>query len=162
VVIKQEDAGVDVLPKQIFEMMVLPDGAMEPGSRVDVSMPLGNLRVELAALEGPVATLRTTMAGNKVEVTTPAEQADPVDGQGAEDEDMGGMNMGGMNMGGAPGGESMTAGMKMDVDVTCGFDVAAGRLLSLSGTLASDMGMGGMGGMGGMKVNSRFTLKRVP
>ncbi|HYH99021.1 hypothetical protein [Hyalangium sp.] len=52
--------------------------------------------------------------------------------------------------------------MKMDVDVTCGFDVAAGRLLTLAGTLASDMAMGGMEGMGGMKVNSRFTLKRVP
>jgi hypothetical protein len=40
--------------------------------------------------------------------------------------------------------------------------VAKGRLLTLAGTLASDMSMGGTSGMGGMKVNSRFTLKRIP
>jgi hypothetical protein len=90
---------------------------------------------------------------------------------------MGGMNMGGMNMGGMGGpnpgtsatedamaaGDSPMGGMKMDMDVTAGFDVAAGRLLDLGGTLASEMAMGGMGGGGGgMKVNSRFTLKRIP
>lgn len=209
VTIKQEDPGVDVLPKQIFELMVLPDGSMEPGQRVDVSMPLGTIRVELAALQGNVAKLRTRMDGSKVEVSEqgaqstptrkpakkPAAQA-PADGDemggadvadndsdnnapsmGGMNMNMGGMNMGGMNMGGMGGpntgtsptedaaaaGNSPMSGMKTDFDVTCGFDVAAGKLLDLGGTLAQEMAMGGMGGGGGgFKVNSRFTLKRIP
>ncbi|MBN1209357.1 MAG: hypothetical protein JXB05_31185 [Myxococcaceae bacterium] len=205
VVIKQEDPGVDVLPKQIFDMMVLPEGSMEPGSRVDVAMPLGKISVELSALEGTLAKLRSRMDGKKVEVPTSADQqvvhargsskkkAAVVHASAEGDEmemgagdtedtgeemgempsgdmdmggmDMGGMDMGGMDMGGAPGGEGMaaggapSAGMKMAFDVTCGFDVAAGKLMTLAGTMASDMSMGGMGSM---KVNSRFSLKRVP
>jgi hypothetical protein len=204
VTIKEEDPGVDVFPKQIFEMMVLPEGSMDPGKRVDVNMPFGTLRVEMAALEGTVAKLRTRM-DTSAAVVAPAEHTAPTRGKarknaappppsddddqalgGADTEDngmdmggmnmggmnmggmnMGGMNMGGMNMGGAPRGAGMAeggmaGGMKMDVDVTCGFDVAGGRLLSLAGTLSSDMAMGGMEGMGGMKVNSRFTLQRLP
>jgi hypothetical protein len=206
VAIKQEDPGVDVLPKQIFDMMVLPEGSMEPGSRVDVVMPLGNVSVEMAAMEGKIAKIRSRMDGNKVQadgtgaqpvvhargsskqkaavVHASAEGDDMEMGAGdTEDPDaemgampsgdmnmgmnmnMGSMNMGGMNMGGPAGGEDMaaggvaSAGMKMDFDVTCGFDVGAGKLMTLSGTMASDMSMGGMGGV---KVKSRFSLKRVP
>ncbi|WP_224361799.1 hypothetical protein [Hyalangium versicolor] len=201
VTIKEEDPGVDVLPKQIFEMMVLPDGNMDPGKRVDVTMPMGTIHVELAALEGKVAKFRTWMDGSKVEASAPAEQTGAARKPGkkaaaapspSEDEalggadvegenpqmggmNMGGMNMGGMNMGGmnmgssSPTQDAMAAGdapmggVKTDLDVTAGFDVAAGKLLNLSGTLASEMAMGGMsGGAGGTKVNSRFTLKRIP
>ncbi|WP_224245164.1 hypothetical protein [Hyalangium gracile] len=209
VVIKQEDPGVDVLPKQIFEMMVLPEGSMEPGKSATVAMPQGTIRVELASLEGTVAKLRTRMDGNEVTVSEQGAKATPPRGKGkkaaaapppsdseelggadveAEGSEMGGMNMGGMNMpsmggmnmggmnmggmnmgSGSPTDDAMAAGdapmggVKMDVDVTCGFDVAAGRLLDMGGTLASEMAMGGMGGgAGGVKVNSRFTLKRIP
>ncbi len=53
--VKEEDPGVDVLPKQIFEMMVLPDGSMEPGTETRVAAPFGNLLVALNAVEGGIA-----------------------------------------------------------------------------------------------------------
>lgn len=60
--VKAEDPGVDVLPRQLFEMMVLPEGQMEPGSRLEVSTPLGPLATTLSTLEGSVAQLHTTVA----------------------------------------------------------------------------------------------------
>ena len=79
---------------------------------------------------------------------------------------MGGMNMGaGMDMGGGKpgkpgkgGGSGASMGMNVDVDVTTGFDVAAGRLVRIEGTQVMDQSMGGMGGM---KVRSRFSLQRL-
>jgi len=170
--IKEEDPSVDVLPKQIFEMMVLPEGDMAPGGRYEVTTPMGAMATTFAEFENNVAQLRTTVA-QKTEI--PAEAGEGNEPGAAEqesgDEDeggaqaMGGMNMGGMggmNMGGGkPGkgsGSGASMGMNVDVDVTTGFDVAAGRLVRIEGTQVMDQSMGGMGGM---KVRSRFSLQRL-
>jgi hypothetical protein len=177
--IKEEDPGIDVLPKHIFEMMVLPDGNMEPGSEARVAAPFGKLLVALDAIEGGTARIRTRLDGQRVGVdaqpapsTTaqkkPAEDEMDTgmeqDGSGEMGANMGGMNMGGMNMGGPPGGMGdaeggmPSAGMKMDADVTSGFDVAKGRLMTIGGTVAMDVDMGA----GRMRTHSRINLKRIP
>jgi hypothetical protein len=175
--IKKEDPSVDVLPKQIFDMMVLPEGDMAPGGRYEVTTPMGAMATTLNEIENNLAQMRTTVA-QKTEV--PAEAAEESELGGADlesgDEDeggsaqaMGGMDMGGMNMGagmdmggGKPGkkggGAGASMGMNVDVDVTTGFDVAAGRLVRIEGTQTMDQSMGGMGGM---KVRSRFSLQRL-
>lgn len=156
--IKEEDPGVDVLPKQVFELMVLPDGDLQPGGKVTVSTPIGDSTVSMSALDGSRATLRLTNAGRKVEVAAPAEEPAGEDPFGG----MGGMGMGGMpGMGGSQGKKtaapaSASAGMKMDFDITSSFDVAAGRLLGLEGTTASDMSVGGTK----VKTDSKFKLER--
>ena len=149
--IKEEDPSVDVLPKQIFDMMVLPEGDMTPGGRYEVTTPMGAMATTLAEIENNLAQMRTTVA-QKTEV--PAEAAGESELGGADvesgDEDeggsaqaMGGMDMGGMNMGagmdmgggkpGKGGGSGASMGMNVDVDVTTGFDVAAGRLVRIEG-----------------------------
>jgi hypothetical protein len=152
--VKEEDPGVDVLPKQIFEMMVLPEGDMAPGSRVEVTTPMGAMATTLAEMDSTVAQLHTTVA-QKAEAPAGAgsEQA-----AGDEDEGSAQANMGGMNMGGGMGNGAGAMGMKMDVDVTSGFDVAAGRLIRIEGTQSMDQSSGGMGGM---KTTSRFALQRL-
>lgn len=175
--IKEEDPSVDVLPKQIFDMMVLPEGDMSPGGRYEVTTPMGAMATTLAEIENNMAQMRTTVA-QKTEVPAEATEESELGGadleSGDEDEggsaqamgsmDMGGsMNMGGMNMGGGKpgkkgGGSGANMGMNVDVDVTTGFDVAAGRLVRIEGTQVMDQSMGGMGGM---KVRSRFSLQRL-
>jgi hypothetical protein len=139
--VKEEDPGIDVLPKQIFEMMVLPEGDMTPGGRYEVSTPAGAMAMTLAAVEGNVAQLHTTVAQD-----TSAAQAQAMANAEQPSEDEAGMQ-GGANM-----------GMKVDMDVTSGFDVAAGRLVRIEGTQTIDQSMGGMGGM---KTRSRFALQRL-
>jgi hypothetical protein len=143
--VKEEDPSVDVLPKHIFEMMVLPDGDMAPGSSFEVATPMGAMKTTLAAMEDSFAQLHTVVA-QKVEAPAEAQDGDEGPGQA-----MGGMNMGGMNTSGP-------MGMQVDVDVTGGFDVAAGRLVRIEGTQTIDQSMGGMGGT---KILSRFSLQRL-
>ena len=69
--IKEEDPSVDVLPKQIFDMMVLPEGDMTPGGRYEVTTPMGAMATTLAEIENNLAQMRTTVA-QKTEV--PAER----------------------------------------------------------------------------------------
>ena len=160
--VKKEDPGVDVFPKQIFQMMELPEGDLVPGSRVTVKSPLGTVAFAVPELEGAVASLRVTMEGNELEASDQgvkskdASGMDALGGMGM----MPGMDMGsmGMGMGEGPGAASPTAGMKMDCDVTGRFDTAAGRLLGLQGSVQSDMSMGGMGSM---KTRSTFQLTRI-
>lgn len=154
--IKEEDPAVDVLPKQIFEMMVLPEGDLAPGGRYEVTTPMGAMATTLAEIENNVAQMRTTVA-QKTEVPAEAGEESELGGADVEsgDEDEGGAQaMGGMDMGGAGG----AMGMKVDVDVSTGFDVAAGRLVRIEGTQVMDQSSGGMGGM---KVRSRFSLQRL-
>jgi len=56
--IREDDPAVDVLPKNIFEMMVLPDGELAPGQTVEVTLPFVALTVNLQEMAGPVAKLR--------------------------------------------------------------------------------------------------------
>jgi hypothetical protein len=174
---------VDVLPKQIFEMMVLPEGDVLPGSRADISTPFGDIAVTFREQTDKIVRLQTQMAGKKVEAPAEATAEAPEELGAGDTEDVGedsdgapqmnGMAMGGMpagmpGMAGMPGaggakkgarqGAAPAAGMKMDLDVTSGFDVAAGRLLSIEGTGGMNMDMAGSGGM---KQSSRFTLSRL-
>ena len=64
--VQEEDPRVDLLPRQLLELMVLPDGAAAPGTSVTVATPFGDVTSALAPLDGGVATLRTTMAGSQV------------------------------------------------------------------------------------------------
>ena len=161
VTVKEEDPAVDVLPKQIFEMMVLPEGQMEPGGQVEVRTPLGNMTTALAQLEGSVARLHTTLAQDTdaASSSAPGGQPEPGTDEAPAQEQMGGgMNMGGGKPSAEGRGSGEAMGIKMDVDVTSGFDVAAGRLMSLEGTQDTDQSMQGAGGM---KVHSRFSLRRL-
>lgn len=175
--IKEEDPSVNVLPKQLFEMMVLPEGDMTPGGRYEVATPMGAMATTLSEIDNNVAQMRTTVA-QKTEVPTEEgaagqESGDENEGGSAQamggmnmggmgGMNMGGMNMGGMNMGGGMpgkgGGAGSAMGMKVDVDVASGFDVAAGRLVRIEGTQVVEQAMGGMGGT---KVRSRFSLQRL-
>lgn len=170
--IKKEDPSVDVLPKQIFDMMVLPEGDMAPGGRYEVTTPMGAMATTLAEIENNLAQMRTTVA-QKTEVPAEVgEESEESELGGADveagDEDEGAQAMGGMNMGGGMdmgggnpaqgGGAGANMGMNVEVDVTTGFDVAAGRLVRIEGTQVMDQSMGGMGGM---KVRSRFSLQRL-
>ncbi len=121
--VKEEDPSVDVLPKHIFEMMVLPEGDLSPGGSYEVTSPMGAMRTTLAAMEDSLVQLRTVVA-QKAEVPT----------------------------------EAQAEGMKVDLDVTGGFDVAAGRLVRIEGTQTIDQSMGGMGGT---KIRSSFALQRL-
>jgi hypothetical protein len=152
--VKEEDPSVDVLPKHIFEMMVLPEGDLAPGGSYEVTTPMGAMKTTLSAMEDSLAQLRTVVA-QKVEAPAEAqaETADTGSGDEGPGQAMAGMNMGGMDMG---GGSNM--GMQVDVDVTGGFDVAAGRLIRIEGTQTIDQSMGGMGGT---KIRSSFALQRL-
>lgn len=151
--VKEEDPGVDVLPKQIFEMMVLPEGDMTPGGRVEVTTPMGAMAMTLAEMDNTVAQLHTTVAQKTVvPAGAGSEQASGDEDEGSAQANMGGMNMGGMDSGAG------AMGMKMDIDVTSGFDVAAGRLIRIEGSQTLDQSSGGMGGM---KTHSRFALQRL-
>ncbi|XXF76106.1 hypothetical protein P2318_24005 [Myxococcaceae bacterium GXIMD 01537] len=177
--VKEEDPGVDVLPKQLMEMMVLPEGDLTPGGRAEVVTPFGDMALHFKEQVKTVARLHTQFAGKSLapaepppDAAAPADSAQPPDEAGpAADEppSMGmGMGMGGMAMGmKMPGMPGMTANAdapqpggtpKMDFDMTSGFDVAAGKLLSLEGTGRTEMSMGGAGGM---KTNTRFALSRL-
>jgi hypothetical protein len=140
--VKEEDPGIDVLPKEIFEMMVLPEGDMAPGGRYEVATPMGAMAMTLATVEDNLAQLHTTVAQD-----TSAAQAQAMANTQDGDSD---------STGGMPAGADM--GMKADMDVTSGFDVAAGRLMRIEGTRSIDQSMGGMGGM---KTRSRFALQRL-
>lgn len=178
--VKEEDPHVDVMPKQIFEMMVLPEGSLAVGGEAGVETPFGKIVTRLDEQKGDEVRLNVRMAAdagkaNKaVAAAAEEEQAEP----GAEPAGMG-MGGGGMpdmgammggggmpGMGGPPvppgkkaksGAEEMP-GMKMDLDVACRFDLAKGRLLGLAGTVATDMEMAGMASM---KTRSKFKLTRL-
>lgn len=178
VTIKKEDPAVDVLPKDIFEMMVLPDGDLRPGATEQVRLPFVTMQVAMDELEGSVATLRVR---SDAEVDTPAatgaqeeEEGDDMPGGGGMPgmEGMPGMKgMPGMEgvpgmpeMGSVPGmgagvpGAGGTDGMQVHADVTTRFDVKAGKLLGMQGTIGTDVSMAGMG-----KVTTRsaFELERL-
>jgi hypothetical protein len=160
--IREDATKVEVLPKQIFEMLVLPEGEIEPGGKVSMSMPFGNYVVTLDELKDPVARLRQKLDGQRMEVTAPTETGSAAtEGTEGMGEDSDSMGMGSMDraMGGqiGPAGGTPVGGMKMDADITYQFDVAAGRLLGIQGTTASDMSAAGMSGV---KVNSRIRLER--
>jgi hypothetical protein len=170
--VKEDAPHVDVLPKEIFEMMVLPDGDMAEGSHQELQTPVGRIEITMAKLQGSVAQLQMKMAGKEVGSNT-APAGEPQDE--AQPDDQGMPSMPGMMPGMLPTGvspmpghkprmpgqhqeEAPSMGMKMDADISVGFDVAAGKLLKMEGTIDSNTSMGGMGSM---KVHSTPKLTRL-
>lgn len=174
--VKEDDPTVDVLPREIFEMMVLPEGDVSPGSEGTLATPMGDIAFKVAEQTDKILSIHTQLAGKKMGAPEqPSDEAVAAGDDGADSEEheapagdgmaMGGMNMGGMQgmpgAGGAKkgqGGMAGMGGMKNDLEVTAGFDVGAGKLLTIDGTGSSEMDMGGGGGM---KTHSRFTLSRL-
>lgn len=171
-VVTKEDPAIDVIPKRLFELMVLPDGDLVPGTGVEIANPLGSLRVLAEPMTGTVATVRvSTAAGAKVVAPSqPTEQptvAPPEGGIGmAGIPTTMGVPMGGaMPEPGAQLGASGEAGvstaMQLDADVRLRFDTALGRLLDVSGNINTSTAMGNAAGMGGgMKIRSTLSLTR--
>jgi len=156
--VKKDAQKVDVVPKQIFEMMVLPEGELTAGGKAEVETPFGKISTTLVSLEKGVAKLDFALAGKPVtaEATAPAPAEEAAPGMPA----MPGMpGMPGMpaNPGAKPAAAT-GAGMQMDVNVHLVFDTAQGKLLGLEGTLDQDMSMGGMGSM---KVHSTPKITRL-
>lgn len=137
--IREDAQQVEVLPKQIFEMMVLPDEDLPEGGRAVMKTILGEVASTVESLKPPVAKVRLEMVGNQVTVAAPAEGGEEAGGDEA----------------GMPGTSAST---KMDVDARYEFDVSAGRLLAIAGMVRSDMSMGGMGSV---KTETNFSLRRV-
>ena len=165
--IKKEDQGVDVLPKEIFEMMVLPDGDFGEGTTT-MKTPFGDFTATVTSNEGGKLsfTTKTAMAAKVSEEQAEETAADVDESAGAAGgmPDLGAM-MGGLgNMGGGNGRADhdkpvgSSAAMKVDADVTTKFDVKKGRLLDMSGTIGTRMSIGGMGDI---DTNTKFTLTRL-
>jgi hypothetical protein len=171
--VKKDDPGVPALPKEILEMLVLPEGDLSPSGAVAVETPMGTIGYEMIEWrKDRVAVLRVkSKVGAKVEA--PAD-----DGDGDEDDDdddgaaAGGMpDLGGM-MGGLPGmaggkggkpGKPGKAGagsaaMKFDVDVTTRFDQGKGLLLGVQGKMVSDVSAGGVAHI---ETTTNFKLERL-
>jgi hypothetical protein len=150
VTLKQDDPGVDVLPRQIFELMVLPEGQFSPGGSLQTDTPFGKISATLETFEKGLAKLTMTIEGKQVAVGAGGL---PPDGDAPPD--MGAMmggQLGGM-LGGGPGG-----GMKADVASSLRFDVGVGKLLQIKGQIKTEMSMGGMAGV---KTDTAFDLKRI-
>ncbi|HEY8207111.1 MAG TPA: hypothetical protein VIG99_06510 [Myxococcaceae bacterium] len=148
--IRQDAQQVEVLPTQIFEMMVLPDGDLPEGGRVAVKTPLGEVASTVEALKPPVATVHLEMAGNQVSMG--AQTAPAGEDEGADEGDEEGQ----AQMQAAQG--MANASSKMDFDARYDFDVGGGKLLSIAGRSRADMSMGGMANV---KTDTKFSLKRI-
>ena len=185
VTIRQEDPAIDVLPKGLFEMMVLPDGSMRAGSTQKIKLPFVTMVVTLEKMNKKIAVLRT-----RSEVAVDSKNAgqtatggmgmamemdtDDDDHDDEDDDAMGAMpSMGGMgNMPGMPdmgkmmagagapggGGDALSAKTEMTADVTTRFDTGAGKLLGMQGSIVTEMNAGGLAKV---KMESRFSLKRI-
>ena len=154
VTLKQEDPAVPAIPKQILEMLVLPEGQLSPGGTIELETPFGTLRARLGELKAGVAPLQLTLT------PTEEERGGSTGGGGgyaAEgDEPDPGAMLGGMG-GMLGGGGGAAGGMKASAKADLKFDTNTGRLLEMSGTFSLDMNLGGMGGV---KTDSAFSLKR--
>lgn len=165
--IKQQDPGIDIFPKRLFEMMVLPDGQMQPGSKAQVVTPMSKMTVALTALQGGVAQLIfSTDTKAAVPLTAPDDDADDdmdMDMDADDDMDPPDMpDMGNMMGGGMPGAPKGSAGPSADMgaktNANLRFDVKRGRLIKLDGKITVDMSVGGMGKM---STTSDFELTRI-
>lgn len=164
--VRQERPHVDALPRQIFEMMVMPEGSMTAGSEQKIKHPFGGIAIRMDALEGPVATLgvrSVTVAKTGANAKGEAVVA------GADDAEAGafagGLDVSSMmagvpgmgGQGGLPGGPSATVDTKMNTKAKARFDTKKGRLLDISGRNSMTVSMGGMGNM---KTDTDFSLTR--
>ncbi|MBN2498418.1 MAG: hypothetical protein JXR96_27755 [Deltaproteobacteria bacterium] len=168
--IKERDPGIDILPRRIFEMMVLPDGELAPGGQAVLKTPLAEIAIRLDEMRSAIASLHyTTRAAVDTPAAPAAGDADEMD-EPEGDEDLGGMpDMGSIpGMGGIPGmgtGKPAQAssaggagGLRARTDVHMRFDTGKGRLVGMKGDLGVQMSAAGMAQI---DTQSRFTLERI-
>ncbi len=188
--IEQDDPSVDVLPKRIFEMMVLPEGDIARDGQLQTSVPGASLemKVSLESLKRGVATLHFETAAqaagaqDEPAAASGADEPDGLDGAGqaevAAPDDMPGMegDMPGMGGGmpgmggGMPGMGGGMPGMGGDMPGMGG----GGMQLSTDARTRFDVQRGrllrldgiirsevGMAGMGKLRTESRFELDRI-
>ncbi len=188
--VKEDTPKVDTLPAALFDLLVLPDGDLLPGSTVTMKTPMTSMAVAMGKLDAGIADLtfksRTDTAevpGKAAPAPAATEEEDEEDGFGDADDgddmgdDMGGMGMGGMGMGGMGMGMGMggmaTGGTRAqapaagtDAPPTATFDVdVASRFDTGAGKLLDvegsvDTSMD-MAGMGKTRITSRFKLQRL-
>ncbi len=175
--VKSDDPGEEVVPRRILKMMELPDGDIAPGTTARMTSPMGTITFALSKMDGAVAPFEAKLAGNKIQANDQGVTSTDASGQNTlvgfgNMQGMGsmggGMQAGGMGQpsGGMPMGGGMQqggmgqagAGMQMDCDIKGRFDTGRGELLGLSGSMHSDMSMGGMGDV---KVKSKFQLHQL-
>ncbi|MGC4119990.1 MAG: hypothetical protein QM765_36505 [Myxococcales bacterium] len=178
VAVTEDKPKVDVLPAQFLALLELPEGPVGSGGG---AMALDNpnvasstkITVEVQELTAERAKLKTVVSSATQANTAPAAGSEdgPTEASakaGGDEDGMPAMGMG-MGMPGMPGmpgmgampgakpsGDAppMTMGMAVNGDFVTVFDVKAGMLTTLEGTLATDTNSGGM-----MKMGSRSALK---
>lgn len=172
--VKAEDPSIEVVPRRLFELMVLPSGDCAPGSSVDVDNPLGRLRVACEPHEAAVAPIHVTTVVAAAAATGGAHAEAEAEAEGGAEAGMampagmggmGGMGMGmtsGGGAGGGGGGGGASSVMRMNVDLRSRFDLAAGRLLEIRGTMKMSTGMGDGAGKGaGVSIDSQLNLTHL-
>lgn len=142
--ISPEDPALDVLPRRLFDLLVLPDGDIAPGSVTEAKIPVGVIRISCAPLEGAVAPLRYQTAVGAAVSSEAADKATATgDPSGLPGGELGGIPGGGLGGipggglgaapggigGGFPGGEAAVGGgVEGEGEVTVGGHVAGGRV----------------------------------
>jgi len=167
VVIKKDDPAVDLLPKDLFDMLVLPKGRMKAGSSVSITASMLKIRIGLKKLRRGVATLkfRIRPSGSK-NPTGFKVKTKGMGGAGFKMPKMPKMpGMGGMGsmpkgFPGMPGSKGGMAGMnpmdmmpKIKADIQLKFHVRKGRVVSMRGRVSQTM-------KGIMSIRSKVYLKR--
>ena len=144
---KQEAPGIDALPKNLLEMLVLPDGDVAYGPEQKLVLPMGTGQVRFAASppQAGVTNLHfvTDATGDTAAMMGKGQAMAPDGGDALQI--------------GMPGGNAATMPtMAMKVDATSRFGVDKGRMEALTGVADSTMDTAGMK----MVTHTDFTLER--
>lgn len=159
--VERDAQTVELLPRQLLELLVLPEGQLRPGATFEVAAGPTQIKVAVEALTDQRATLRT-------QILTPEAESKPGAAEApSETPDLSGM-MGGLMPGaqggaggGGPAGVSLGAGamggLTLDGAFTSQFDRAAGMLAGLEGQLTTALKQAGVQ----VSTTSRIELKPV-
>lgn len=156
--VERDAQTVELLPRQLLELLVLPEGQLTPGATFEIAAGPTQVKVEVEALTEQRATLKT-------QIMTPEAESKPAAAEApGEMPDLSGM-MGGLMPGapGAPGptgpaaglGAGAMGGLALDGAFTSQFDRAAGMLAGLEGQLTTTLKQAGVQ----LRTTSRIELK---
>lgn len=189
--IKEDAQHVDVVPKEILEMMVLPDGDMAEGAHQTLDTMVGKMETIVGKVQGNVAKVQMKMGGKEVGTKTAQEATENTPGEGGEEAGDGMPSMPGMpggmpgmrgmpGMPGMPTGVSPMPGMKPkmpgqhakggqgDGAPNMGMQMDADITVSFDVAAGKLLKMEGttdsnmsMGGMGSVKIHSTPKLTRL-
>ena len=156
---------IDVLPAEVLTLLELPEGPVAPGDRFSLEMPVGTVTMTAG---DPVQCSYATCGHLRVQMdvdTSPMneeiatahrhEEQHPAGGDFDDFDDFDDFNDDfgsdmpagfGMPTGEPTGGElaAMSPTMKSTTDVVVLFDIAAGQLFNIEGTISSTSGASGM------------------